>query len=172
MDVLERFANGDLDAFEELFRRFQGPVYGWIVRIVRDRGVAEDLTVETFWRIYRAHARFDPRREFGAWARTIAMHAAIDHLKHARPALALPAEVAAAPQPDAALQREVAEHVQQALRELPAGLEAVAILALLEDEPYEQIAAALGIAVGTVKSRVYRAVRLLRKKLKRRGIEP
>lgn len=58
MEVLERFAQGDLEAFEALFRQFQGEVYGWIVRIVRDRGIAEDLTVETFWRIYRAHGRF------------------------------------------------------------------------------------------------------------------
>ena len=65
MEVLERFALGDLDAFEALFRQFQGQVYGWIIRIVLDRGVAEDLTVETFWRIYRAHARFNPEADFG-----------------------------------------------------------------------------------------------------------
>jgi RNA polymerase sigma-70 factor (ECF subfamily) len=60
--VLQRFATGELEAFETLFRQFQGEVYGWIVRIVRDPTSAEDLTVETFWRIYRAHARFDPAR--------------------------------------------------------------------------------------------------------------
>ncbi len=56
MELLERFALGDLEAFETLFRQFQGEVYGWIVRVVRDPGIAEDLTVETFWRIYRARA--------------------------------------------------------------------------------------------------------------------
>jgi RNA polymerase sigma-70 factor (ECF subfamily) len=69
MDVLEQFAHGDLDAFETLFRQHQGEVYGWIVRIVRDRGIAEDLTLETFWRVYRSRARFDPGRSFGAWVR-------------------------------------------------------------------------------------------------------
>ena len=67
MELLKRFAAGDREAFETLFRQFQGEVYGWIVRIVRDPGAAEDLTVETFWRIYRAHARFDPEGSFGAW---------------------------------------------------------------------------------------------------------
>src|SRR2546428_6331819 len=57
MELLERFAQGELEAFETLFRQFQGQVYGWILRIVRDTGAAEDLTVETFWRIYRARAR-------------------------------------------------------------------------------------------------------------------
>ena len=48
MELLQRFAAGDLDAFEALFRQHQKEVYAWIVRIVRDRGIAEDLTVETF----------------------------------------------------------------------------------------------------------------------------
>jgi DNA-directed RNA polymerase specialized sigma24 family protein len=53
MELLERFAAGDLEAFEALFRAHQKEVYGWVVRIVRDTGIAEDLTVETFWRIYK-----------------------------------------------------------------------------------------------------------------------
>ena len=48
MELLERFAAGDLEAFETLFRQHQREVYSWIVRIVRDTGIAEDLTVETF----------------------------------------------------------------------------------------------------------------------------
>jgi RNA polymerase sigma-70 factor (ECF subfamily) len=52
--LLEDFARGDVDAFEQLFRQFQHQVYGWIVRIVRDPAAAEDLTVEAFWRTYRA----------------------------------------------------------------------------------------------------------------------
>ena len=51
MELLERFAAGDLEAFEALFREHHKEVYAWIVRIVRDHGIAEDLTVEAFWRI-------------------------------------------------------------------------------------------------------------------------
>ena len=68
-ELLRDFARGDLGAFETLFREYQGEVFRWIVRIVRDPGIAEDLTIETFWRIHKAHARFDPDRSFGAWAR-------------------------------------------------------------------------------------------------------
>ncbi|HEY6249368.1 MAG TPA: sigma-70 family RNA polymerase sigma factor [Candidatus Angelobacter sp.] len=81
MSLLERFATGDLDAFETLFRQFQGRVYGWIVRIVRDPGIAEDLTVETFWRIYRARSRFDVQADFGAWAYRIATNLALSYLR-------------------------------------------------------------------------------------------
>ena len=50
MDLFQRFALGEIDAFETLVRQSQGDSYAWIVRIVRDPGIAEDLTVETLWR--------------------------------------------------------------------------------------------------------------------------
>ena len=171
-DLLWQFAHGDLNAFEVLFRQFQGEVYRWIVRIVRDPGVAEDLTIETFWRIYRAHARFDPKRSFAAWARRIATNVALDHLKSARPQEPLPDDVPAAASPNPGLQRDIRERTARAFRQLPAKLQVAATLALIEEEPYKDIAEVLGISVGAVKLRVFRALRILRKKLKQMGIEP
>lgn len=172
MELLELFAQGELEAFETLFRRFQHEVYGWIIRIVRDPGIAEDLTVETFWRIYQARSRFDPARSFGAWARRIATNAAIDYLKTVRPEVLLTENhVPEVPQ-NPAVQRDIRDRIEQAFAHLPAKLQVVARLALIEEQPYEEIAGALGISVGAVKSRVFRAVRLLRRKLKRLGVEP
>ena len=82
--LLERFVQGDQDAFESLFRQFEREVFGWIVRIVRDPTAAEDVLVETFWRAYRGRARFDSSRSFGAWIRRIATNAALDQLAVAR----------------------------------------------------------------------------------------
>ena len=172
-EVLNRFATGELGAFELLFRQFQGEVYGWIVRIVRDPSAAEELTVETFWRIYRAHARFDPDRSFGAWARRIATNVALDYLKSKQgkggqifPAEAsdcdhLPSPAAANP----AVQQEIRERTQLAFRQLPAKLQVVATLALVEECPHQEIADALDISTAAVKTRLFRAVRLLRRKL-------
>ncbi len=171
MEVLEQFAKGDLEAFETLFRQFQGEVYRWMIRLVRDSGVAEDLTVETFWRIYRARSRFDPRRSFGAWARRIATNLAMDHLRTARPQVPLPENLSKA-SPDPALQRDLRDRIERAFRGLPPKFRVVATLALIEEKPYEEIAEALGTSVGTVKSRAFRAVRMLREKLKRMGVEP
>ena len=100
MELLERLAQGELEAFETLFRQFQGQVYGWILRIVRDTGAAEDLTVETFWRIYRSRARFNPAGNFGAWTRRIATNVALDHLKSVRREVELPDEVSQGVPPD------------------------------------------------------------------------
>jgi RNA polymerase sigma-70 factor (ECF subfamily) len=175
MSLLERFTEGDADAFEDLFRQFQGRVYAWIVRVVRDRGVAEDLTVETFWRIYRARDRFRPDADFAAWAYRIATNLALNHLRRRRLNLlrevALPDDVAQPCSPDAAVQQETREHIQRAVGRLPAKLQVVVMLALVEERPYPEIAGALGIAVGTVKSRVFRAVRILRKHLTGMGVE-
>lgn len=169
--VLARFAAGDLEAFEILFRQFQAEVYSWIVRIVRDPSAAEDLTIETFWRIHHARARFDPARSFGAWARRIATNVAIDYLKTAQSreryiaANASP-ESASDPRIDnPAIQRELRERTHLAFQQLPGKLRVVAALALLEQCPHGEIAEALNISTAAVKSRLFRATRMLRKKL-------
>ena len=173
---LEQFTRGDIQAFEALFREYQGEVYGWIIRIVHDSGVAEDLTIETFWRIYRARARFDPSRPFGAWARRIATNLALEHLSRRRPEKSLDdglrMRFPATRTPDPAIGADVRAKVVSALDELPAKLRVTATLALIEERPYAEIADALGISTNGVKSRVFRAVRLLRKSLKKRGVCP
>ena len=172
MDLLQRFTHGEIDAFETLVRQFQGYIYAWIVRIVRDPGTAEDLTVETLWRVYRARQQFRPDGNFGAWARRIATNVAIDHLRRNRPEQSFVAEPRGVPQPDPLLQRETREGIQQAFRHLPANLQVAATLALVEDLPYDEIASALGTSVGAVKLRVFRAVRILRRRLSHAGITP
>ena len=171
-DVLPHFCHGDLDAFEALFRRHQSEVYGWIVHIVRDPAAAEDLTVETFWRIYRAHARFDPTRSFGSWARRIATNAALDHLKTVQPEMDLLDDLPSPPLPDPGISEELRRKTARAFHRLPPKLQVAATLALIEEQPYKEIAEALGISTGAVKLRVFRALRLLRKELKRQGVEP
>ncbi len=172
MDLFRRFALGEIDAFETLVRQFQGDVYAWIVRIVRDPGIAEDLTVETLWRIYRARHRFRPDGNFAAWARRIATNLALDHLRRKRPEQSLLTEPVCAPPPDHLLQQETRAKIQQAFRRLPAKLQVAATLALVEERPYAEIADALGTSVGAVKLRVFRAVRILRKQLSYLGVRP
>ena len=171
MELLERFASGDLEAFEALFRQHQKEVYSWIVRIVRDTGIAEDLTVETFWRIYKARSRFRPEGNFRAWARRIATNAAFDHLRHSRRETGLPGDLPCTTGADPAVRREARERIRMAFQELPAKYRLVATLALVEEEPYNNIADAAGISVALVKVRVFRAVRMLRKKLNSFDVE-
>ena len=172
MELLQRFAAGDLDAFESLFRQYQRDVYRWIVRIVREPAAAEDLTLETFWRIHKAHAGFRPDANFGAWLRRIATNLALDHLRRRRPDVALENDVAAEQKPDSAVQQQTRMALRKAFAELPPRLRVVVQLGLVEDDSYSEIAQALGISAGAAKTRMFRGVRLLRKKLRRLGVHP
>ncbi|HEY1208552.1 MAG TPA: sigma-70 family RNA polymerase sigma factor [Terracidiphilus sp.] len=178
-DVLNQFRQGDVDAFEGLFRQHQRAVYGWIQRITRDPAAAEELTVETFWRIHRAHARFDPAQGFEGWARRIATRAALDWLRMTRArhteselSAELCAEVAAPSAADPAVTAEIRSKTTQAFGRLPAKLRIAATLAVIEEQPHKEVAAALGISVAAVKLRVFRALRLLRTDLEKQGITP
>lgn len=171
IELLKRFAEGDLDAFEKLFRQFEKQVYAWIVRIVRDTGVAEDLTVETFWRIYRSRMGFDPELDFAPWARRIATNLAIDHLKHRRLERDLPDEIMQQTLPNPAIQHETREQIRRAFRSLPAYLQMTATLALIEGRSCKEIARSLGKSESAIRVRVFRAVRALRKELRRTGVK-
>jgi RNA polymerase sigma-70 factor (ECF subfamily) len=174
-DRLEEFRQGSIDAFETLFRLHQRAVYGWILRIVRNPSVAEELTVETFWRIYRAHPRFRPEMGFEGWARRIATHAALDWLRTKRP-VEISEEVYAEPVAltgdDPAVTAEIRRRTVLAFSRLPPKLRVAATLAVVEELPQKQVAEALGISVAAVKLRVFRALRLLRKDLEGQGIRP
>jgi RNA polymerase sigma-70 factor (ECF subfamily) len=174
--VLDRFRQGDVDAFETLFRMHQRSVFGWVLRIVRDRGAAEDVTVEAFWRMHRAHARFDSARGFEPWARRVATHAALDWLRRQKPESNVGPEmwvnVAAPSTGDAAVAADIRRKMELAFARLPAKLRLAAVLAVVEDRPHREVAEALGITVAAVKLRVFRALRLLRKDLREQGITP
>jgi RNA polymerase sigma-70 factor (ECF subfamily) len=168
-ELLARFVEGDGDAFEALFRDFEVEVYRWAMRIVRDRGAAEDVVIETFWRAYRARARFEWSRSFGAWLRRIATNAALDRLRSVRrqrdyAPLFDTAQLALAP-------HGLPDVIAVAFRKLPPKLYAVAMLALVEQLSHAEIADALGVPLGTVKSRLHRALQTLRRELRAQGIE-
>jgi RNA polymerase sigma-70 factor (ECF subfamily) len=174
--VLTQFQQGNAAAFETLFHRHQRSVYCWILRITRNPAAAEDLTIETFWRIFSAHARFEPARGFEGWARRIATRAALDWLRASRTESELSTEmlceVAAPAEADPAVTAEIRLKTAMAFEKLPPKLRIAAMLAVVEELPQKDVATALGISVAAVKLRIFRALRLLRKDLEKQGITP
>lgn len=169
-ELLGRFVHGEREAFESLFRQFEGDVYLWIVRIVRERASAEDALVETFWRAYRSRAHFDPSRSFGAWLRRIATNAALDQLRARRREAAMPLREHVAGR--ATDEHGAREAIAIAFGRLPPKLRIVATLALIEQLPQSEIAEAVGVPIGTVKSRLHRATRALKDHLTEFGLTP
>jgi RNA polymerase sigma-70 factor (ECF subfamily) len=171
-ELLARFVQGDLDAFECLYREYHAEVYQWAMRIVRDVGIAEDVLVDAFWRAYRGRAQFDISRSFGAWMRRITTNVALDQLRSMRSRarwVTIHDQIAA---PAAMAHDGMSQSVIRAFRKLSPKLQIVATLALIEELPYAEIADALHLPVGTIKSRSFRAIRALRKELAQLGIQP
>jgi RNA polymerase sigma-70 factor (ECF subfamily) len=161
--LLARARQGDLSAFEEIVRRHQRRVYGVALRIVRSHDVADDVAQETFLRAWRSLDRFELGRPFGPWVRRIAANLAVNHVRspEARED-PLPEGHGETPAPGAdplgaLLDAEARRVLDEAVCALPAEQRAVFVLRAVEELSYQEIADALGLHLGTVMSRLFRA---------------
>jgi len=184
LELLERFARGDIGAFEALFREFQGSMYGWIVRIVRDRDVAEELTVEAFWHVYRAHARFDPDGNFAGWARRIATNLALNSVRDTRyrkleVSIDAPVTIDAkgedekrldVPEKHPNIEQHLVEEtrkkmIRHAIEKLPEKQRAAVLLHKYQELDYGEISKILQCSESALKSLLFRAYETLRVEL-------
>jgi RNA polymerase sigma-70 factor (ECF subfamily) len=167
--LIARAQAGDHRAFAALVRQYQDRVFRFVLRLVGTRDEAMDLTQETFMKAHQALPDWRPEAQFRTWLFRIAHNTALDVLRR-RGRIEfvsfsdLPAgeEDHALPdparQPDERLaDRQSIELLERTLRELPAEHREILLLRELEDMSYTEIAATLGIAEGTVKSRIARA---------------
>ena len=162
---------GDRGAFRLLFERYERPILNFAHRYLGKHEEAEEVVQETFMRLFRHARRFDGKRPFKPWLYQIAVNATRTHGgRRARQAVTdVGLQAAAAPgqQPPAAVSAEEdAVAVRDAISGLPEEQRLVFILANYQGLEYPAIAQILGIPLGTVKSRMYRAIRLLRERLK------
>jgi len=159
-DVLARAARGgDLGAFESLVRRYQRRVFALAYHHLRDLDEAQDLAQEVFVRLYRNLGRYDPARPFEPWFWRLAANVAATYHRR-RPAAALELPDVAAGQA-----REDALPLAQALADLSDDLRLPVLLHYYLDLPLDEIAAAMGLSLSAVKSRLHRARALLRRLL-------
>jgi RNA polymerase sigma-70 factor (ECF subfamily) len=144
--------------------------------LLGDRGAAEDAVQETFLRAWAACGSFDPSAgpSLVAWLATIARHVALDVLRArtSRPRPATEADTEAHTGTTAAAVDTVLQRVLllEALSGISAEHRGVVLLAVMRDRPYSDVAAALDIPVGTVKSRVHHALRGMRRNLDRTAL--
>ncbi|MFW6059924.1 MAG: RNA polymerase sigma factor [Phycisphaeraceae bacterium] len=171
-----RYRAGDENAFAALVNRYRQELFQFLARFVNNRAAADDLFQETFLQVHLSIDTFDPSRSFKPWVFTIAANKARDWLRRntrqqAAPLSALierereegPAFIdllqTELPLPVENLeQQEVRELVQAVIASLPEHLREVLLLAYFNKFAYKEIAAMLGIPLGTVKSRLHAAV--------------
>ncbi len=180
-EIIRRCLAGDERAHRELMRRYERPVFSVAMRMLRQREDAEDVTQETFVRMFRALDRYDPSRPFAAWLFTITSRLCIDLLRRRRirPLPLVRQEMGsseeetidvpdASPGPDTVTQhREEERRVVEMIEALPPHYRIVVMMRHQQDMAYEEIAAALELPLNTVRSRLHRARMDLKEELGR-----
>ena len=170
---------GDAAAFEELVHRYERPIYRYLARYLRNAALAEEVFQATFQRVHEKCGMFSEGRRVRPWLYSIATHQAIDALrKESRhqsvslnekhgvddndPTTLLALLESHVPTPLQQIeQRERAAWARRAVDQLPHELRAVMLLIYFHSFKYQEAAEALDIPLGTVKSRVHKALLLL-----------
>lgn len=182
-DVVVLAQHGRDEAFRELLRRYERPVFSLVFRMVRDRDTAEDLAQESFIKVLNHIDRYRPEFKFSSWLFKIANNVAIDHLRKrtldtvslegsryaATTAEAEASAIPVASRDQSALEemesKELGGAIEKAVASLRPEYRACILLRHVEDRSYEEIAATLDLPLGTVKTYIHRARHELRKAL-------
>jgi RNA polymerase sigma-70 factor (ECF subfamily) len=162
--LMRRARAGDTTAFALLIRRHQGALVNFFRRLGAYTE-AEDVAQETFLRVWRYRARYQPTAKFTAFLFTVARHAWADHLRRLQKRERIAARVEDETAPHDATAQEAASRrldTQAALDALPEKLRLVVVMSLYQGLKYAEIAATLQVPVGTVKSRMFVALARLK----------
>lgn len=167
--LARRAASADVQAFEALYRRHHGRVYGVIVRLVGQAGArAEDLAQEAFVRAWQALPGFRFESAVSTWLHRLAVNTALMELRARKSRPGLDGDEDALDNvatPDTAGRAMLGRDLEQAVATLPPRARAVLVLHDVEGWKHEEIAAELGMAVGSSKAQLHRARGLLRTRI-------
>jgi len=179
---LEQARRGDKNAFGQLIEAYQGPVYNLAYRMLGNSGEAEEAAQEAFIRAYTRLDSYDPAHKFSTWLLSITSNFCIDQIRKRRAVLLsidepLPPHPALhsdnSKGPEAAyIAQEREQMVQGLMNELPEEYRQAVVLRYWYDMSYEEIADAQETTVSAVKSRLFRARRILADASLERGMAP
>lgn len=167
-DLMRAWQGGDIEALESIVQRYHGPLIAHLYRVLGDTHLAEDLTQETFIRLIRDARSYRHSRPFRPWLYAIAHHLACNHhvsayARHVELRSELPEIYAREPDPAEWFERWEQYHgLQKALARLSLEQREVLSLRFGQELSIQETATILSIPSGTVKSRTFTALRLLR----------
>jgi len=171
---IEQALRGDRQAFGQLVRAYERPVYNLTYRMLGDPAEAEDAAQETFLRAYAKLATYQPGRKFVNWLLSIASHHCIDRLrrKGRAPQLSLDGPLppqwlsSDTPRPDQLVtKKQERERVREVLDILPVDYRAAVVLRYWHGMSYREIAATMDTTESAIKSRLHRARRMMAQEL-------
>lgn len=172
--LVRRCCDGDRRAFEALVLRYEKPVYNAALRMLHDREEARDVAQTVFLKVYEHLGDYDPTHRFYSWVYRIALNESINTLQRRRPREPLDAEMAdGEPGPDDTVRRlQLSGGLAAAIGGLRDEYRAVIVLRHFLGCSYEDMAAILGVAEKTVKSRLFSARQLLKTAMESSGWAP
>ena len=163
-ELMQDLQRGELRAFDALYERHSRALFNFILRLLRDESLAEDVFQETCMRVLKNAGRFDPRARFRTWLYTVAHNLSMDELRRRRRRMSIPAGELPRPTPEPDPHERLVE--DESARRLLGGLKpelrAVVVLRVLHGYSQEETARIVGAPVGTVKSRLHHALKRLR----------
>ena len=172
--VLRKAQRGDERAFTLIVRAYEGPVYNYVLRLVGDRVLAEDLTQEVFLRVFQGLPRFSLRSKFTTWLFQVTKNRVLDELRanERRPRLTVALDdIAPLEVLDAPVERvEAMDALWKSVEELNVDLKMALLLRDVVGLSYTEIADSLEITLATVKWRIYKAREDVQLALAREGI--
>jgi RNA polymerase sigma-70 factor (ECF subfamily) len=163
-ELLRQVAAGDEAAFAELYDLYASPVYNYLLRLVNEQAVAEEILQEVFLVMWQSAHRFRAEAKVKTWLLRIAHHQAVSWLRRARVVLWSPDELEANsedPVEEHLAQRWEIEQIRAALTRLSTNHRAVIELTFVQGLSYAEIAEVMNCPIGTVKSRMSYALRHL-----------
>jgi RNA polymerase sigma-70 factor (ECF subfamily) len=171
--LMDDYLAGRLDAFDGIYTALAGRIRGYLLSLCRNATVADDLLQETFLQMHRSRHTYDPGRPVTPWLFASARHVYLMHRRGTARRLRfedrLALDAAHAPQatddPSAWIDRD---HVEHALRRVPADQRTAVVMHHVQGWSFAEIAAKCGIKVNAAKTRAFRGIRHLREQLARR----
>lgn len=164
LELIVATGRGDTQAFELLVEKYQGPLLNFITRYVGDRSLAEDITQEVFFRIFRAAHRFEAKAKVSTWVFQIAYNQAMTEVGRRKRhrnlchAVSQSREVEGKEPPTEPSEGvDLEDEIQAALDRLPENQRAALLLRAKEELSYLEIASVLGVSTHSVESLLFRA---------------
>jgi RNA polymerase sigma-70 factor (ECF subfamily) len=174
LSILRKAQKGDERAFSIILRAYETPVYNYVLRLVGDRALAEDLTQEVFLRVFQGLPRFSLRCKFTTWLFQVTKNRVLDELRavERRPRLSVALEdVAPLEVVDQPVERlETIDAVWRAVNQLNVDLKMALLLRDVVGLSYNEIADSLEVTLATVKWRIFKAREDVQVALAREGI--
>jgi RNA polymerase sigma-70 factor (ECF subfamily) len=181
--LIKKILKGKKSSFEELMKKYNKRIFGFIFRMVRDEEVAVELTQDFFIKIYRVLSRYNFEYKFSTWAYRICYNLVIDHIRKNQAHIeSLDSDVVTTRQMvdsdnyvsddgfEILARAEVREYTWEIVNRIPLKYRELILLRYIQGLKYDEIADITELPVGTVKNRIFKAKEILKMEIEKDGM--